>query len=135
MLPVCSHQPEAAFLNFYGAQKSIPPAYVAWWTGTRTLLFLGFWPPYIVKKFQHWSSGRKNLRKQPLAISFSCRTTSCVHEHHYVTQSYIALISGALYCSKYVVNKNVCLISYVLYTVQPSLAAPHPHPIDIKFII
>ncbi len=45
--------PEAVSLNSYGAQKSIPPAYVAWWAGTRTLFLLGSWAPYIVKKFQH----------------------------------------------------------------------------------
>ncbi len=40
------------FLNFKGVQESIPPAYVAWWAGTTTLI-LGSLPPYIVLKFQH----------------------------------------------------------------------------------
>jgi hypothetical protein len=39
-----SEHTEAVFLNFYRAQKSIPPAYVAWRAGTRTLFLLGFWP-------------------------------------------------------------------------------------------
>jgi hypothetical protein len=34
--------PEAVFLNFYGAQESIPPAYVAWRDGTTTLFLLSF---------------------------------------------------------------------------------------------
>ncbi len=32
---------EPVFLNAYGAQESIPPAYVAWRTGTITLFLLG----------------------------------------------------------------------------------------------
>jgi hypothetical protein len=31
---------EPEFLNFYGAQESIPPAYVAWRAGTTTLFLL-----------------------------------------------------------------------------------------------
>ncbi len=31
----------ARIVNFYGAQESIPPAYVAWLTGTTILLLLG----------------------------------------------------------------------------------------------
>jgi hypothetical protein len=30
-----------SILNFLGAQESIPPAYVAWWAETTTLLLLG----------------------------------------------------------------------------------------------
>jgi hypothetical protein len=33
----------------------IPPAYVVWRVGTRTLFLLVSWPPYIVQKFQHRS--------------------------------------------------------------------------------
>ncbi len=32
---------ERVFLIFYGAQESIPPAYVAWRAGTTTLFLLG----------------------------------------------------------------------------------------------
>jgi hypothetical protein len=27
------------------SEESIPPSYVAWWAGTRTLFLLGSWPP------------------------------------------------------------------------------------------
>jgi hypothetical protein len=33
---------ELVFLNFYGAQESIPPIYVAWLAGTTTLFLPGF---------------------------------------------------------------------------------------------
>ena len=32
---------DCLFLNFYGAQESIPPAFVAWRAGTTTLFLLG----------------------------------------------------------------------------------------------
>ncbi len=40
--------PETVFFNLYGAQESIPPAYVAWQAGTTTLFLLGSQPPWIV---------------------------------------------------------------------------------------
>ncbi len=33
---ILGSNPELVFSNFYGAQESIPPAYVAWRTGTTT---------------------------------------------------------------------------------------------------
>jgi hypothetical protein len=30
----CCNGAEPVFVNVYGAQESIPPAYVAWWAGT-----------------------------------------------------------------------------------------------------
>ncbi len=41
---------EAVFLKLLlspeiDSKESIPPAYVAWRAGTRTLFLLGFWPP------------------------------------------------------------------------------------------
>jgi hypothetical protein len=39
-------RPETVFLNFQGAQESIPPAYVAWRAGTTTLFLLSSYNPH-----------------------------------------------------------------------------------------
>ncbi len=40
-----NHESEPVFLQFYGAQESIPPAFVAWRAGTATQFLLGSLPP------------------------------------------------------------------------------------------
>jgi hypothetical protein len=37
-----NHQPETIFLNFWGAQEPIPPAFVDWRAVTTALFLLGF---------------------------------------------------------------------------------------------
>ncbi len=45
-------------------------------------------------------SSQENLRKQPPAISFSCRTTSFVQEHHHFINNFIQVC----YCRSTTVN-------------------------------
>ncbi len=46
-----------------GSKESIPPAYVAWRAGTKTLFLLGSWPPQIVQKFQHGTQNAVDYMK------------------------------------------------------------------------
>ncbi len=49
---------EPEFVNFQGAQESIPPAYVAWWAGTSNKIGLSYRPARL--GIDSWGSGFAN---------------------------------------------------------------------------
>ncbi len=75
----------------------------------------------------------ENLWEQPLAISFSCRTTSFVHKHHYVTQSYIALIS-LLSTALNMLGIKMYALYLMFCTALLSRASPSPYRHKIYYL-